>query len=138
MERRSQSSYDVCFQARIAEEGNAMKQFIAKFADKVDGILCGFDRLVMRGELRALYIANGGGIEQYLRSSHVMFKDFGEHVLEVSSRLKEASLAAALELDRIPRYVPSAAESKEKIARQVAAEQKIQNGLVCVLSSVEP
>lgn len=115
-----------------------MKQFIAKFADRVDGILCGFDRLVMRGELRALYIANGGGIEQYLRSSHVMFKDFGEHVLDVSRRLKEASLAAALELDRVVRYVPSAAASKEAIARQIAAEQKIQSGLVCVLSSVEP
>ena len=115
-----------------------MKQFIAKFADKMDGVLCGFDRLVMRGELRALYIANGGGIEQYLRSSHVMFKDFGAHVLEVSRRLKGASLAASLELDRIVRYVPSAAESKEKIARQIAAEQKIQSGLVCVLNSVEP
>ena len=52
-----------------------MKQFIAKFTDRIDGVLCGFDRLVMRGELRALYIAKGGGIEQYLRSSHVMFKD---------------------------------------------------------------
>ena len=115
-----------------------MKQFIAKFADKVDGILCGFDRLVMRGELRALYIANGGGIEQYLRSSHVMFKDFGEHVLDVSRRLKEASLAAALELGRVVRYVPSAAASKEDIARQLAAEQRVQSGLACVLSSVEP
>jgi hypothetical protein len=115
-----------------------MKQFIAKFADKIDGILCGFDRLVLRGELRALYIANGGGIEQYLRSSHVMFKDFGTHVLDVSRRLKEASLAAALELDRVVRYVPSAAASKEDIARQIAAEQKIQSGLVCVLTSVEP
>ena len=45
-----------------------MKQFIAKFTDRIDGVLCGFDRLVMRGELRALYIAKGGGIEQYLRS----------------------------------------------------------------------
>jgi len=115
-----------------------MKQFIAKFADQVDGILCGFDRLVMRGELRALYIANGGGIEQYLRSSHVMCKDFGEHVLDVSRRLKEASLAAALELGRVVRYVPSAAASKEDIARQIAAEQKIHSGLVCVLTSVEP
>jgi hypothetical protein len=115
-----------------------MKQFIAKFGDMTDGVLCGFDRLVMRGELRALYIANGGGLEQYLRSSHVMFKDFGQHVTEVSGRLKEASLAAALEQDRVVRYVPSAAESKEKIARQIAAEQQIQNGLVCVLSSVEP
>src|SRR5450759_1894994 len=115
-----------------------MKQFIAKFADRIDGVLCGFDRLVLRGELRALYIANGGGIEQYLRSSHVMFKDFGEHVLEVSRRLKEASLAAALELGRVVRYVPSAGASKEDIARQIAAEQKIQSGLVCVLTSVEP
>src|ERR1035437_2229930 len=138
VERRSQSSYDVCFQARIAEERNAMKQFIAKFTDRIDGVLCGFDRLVMRGEMRALYIAKGGGIEQYLRSSHVMFKDFGERVLEVSRRLKEASLAAALELGRVVRYVPSAAASKEDIARQIAAEQKIQSGLVCVLSSVEP
>ena len=115
-----------------------MKQFIAKFADRIDGMLCGFDRLVMRGELRALYIAHGGGIEQYLRSSRVMFKEFGTHVEEVSRRLKEASLAASLELGRVVRYVPSAAESKEKIARQIAAEQKIRSGLVCVLSSVEP
>ncbi len=115
-----------------------MKQFIAKFADRIDGILGGFDRLVMRGELRALYITNGGGIEQYLRSNHVMFKDFGKHVLEVSRRLKDASQAAALELGRVVRYVPSASESKEKIARQIAVEQKIRDGLVCVLTSVEP
>jgi hypothetical protein len=115
-----------------------MKQFIAKFADRIDGVLCGFDRLVMRGELRALYITSGGGVEQYLRSSHVMFKDFGEHVMEVSRRLKDASQAAALELGRIVRYVPSAAESKEKIARQIAVEQRIRDGLVCVLTSVEP
>src|ERR1035441_7888532 len=115
MERRSQSLYDVCSEARIAEERNAMKQFIAKFADQVDGILCGFDRLVMRGELRALYIANGGGIEQYFRSSGLMFKDFGAHVERVSRRLKEASLAAAVELGRVVRYVPSAAAAQAGI-----------------------
>lgn len=36
-----------------------MRQFIAKFAGKIDGVLGGFDRLVFRGELRALYIAEG-------------------------------------------------------------------------------
>lgn len=115
-----------------------MKQFIAKFAGKVEGILCGFDRLVQRGELRALYIADGGGILQYLRSSHVLIKDFRQHMPEVSERLKKASLAAALELGRVVRYVPSAAVSKEEIARQIAAEQNIRSGLVCVLTSVEP
>ena len=115
-----------------------MRQFIEKFADRVDGILCGFDRLVLRGELRALYIGNGGGIQQYLCSSQVRFTDFRSHVLQVSRRWKEASLAAALQLGRSVRYVPSAAESKQQIARQIAAEQKITNGLVCVLTSVEP
>ena len=62
-----------------------MKPFIAKFVDRV-GILCGFDLLVMRGELRALCNANGG-IEQYLRSSQVMFKDFRRHVPEASRGL---------------------------------------------------
>jgi len=114
-----------------------MKQFIQKFADRVDGILCGLDRLVMRGELRALYIGDGGGIEQYLRSSQVMYTDFRSHVLQVSRRLKEASLATAMELGRIVRYVPPS-ENKQQIARQIAAEQKIDSGLVCVLTSVEP
>jgi hypothetical protein len=121
----------------IREERNAMTQFIEKFADKVDGILCGFDRLVLRGELRALYIDQGGGIEQYLRSSQVMFADFRSHVLELSRRLKEASLAAAVGLGRIVRYLPPS-EDKQQIARQIAAEQKIDSGLVCVLTSVEP
>jgi hypothetical protein len=115
-----------------------MRQFITKFADRIDGVLCGFDRLVMRGELRALYIAQGGGIQQYLRSNKVLIKDFHQHMPEVSERLKKASLAAALELGRVVRYVPSAAASKEEIARQIAADQKIRNGLVCVLTSVEP
>ena len=114
-----------------------MKQFIEKFADRVDGILCGFDRLVMRGELRALYIGQGGGIEQYLRSSQVMFTDFRSHVLQVSRRLKEASLTTAIQLGRIVRYVAPTA-NKQQIARQIAAEQKIDSGLVCVLTSVEP
>ena len=125
-------------QDSINKEGNAMKQFSAKFGQQIAGILCGFDRLVLRGELRALYIANGGGIEQYLRSSGVKFVDFGRHVTEVSNRLKKASLASALELGRIVRFIPSSAESKEDIARGIAAEQKIGSGLVSVLTATEP
>jgi hypothetical protein len=56
----------------------------------------------------------------------------------VSERLKKASLAAALELGRVVKYIPSAAMSKEDSARQIAVEQQIRSGLVCVLTSVEP
>lgn len=115
-----------------------MKKFIAKYADKVEGVLCGFDRLVFRGELRALYIANGGGIQRYLSSNNVLIKDFGKHVEEVSARLKKASMAAAQELGRQVKYLWSPAANKEAVAREIALKEKIDNGLVCVLTSVEP
>jgi hypothetical protein len=82
-----------------------MQQFIAKAGRKINGLLCGFDRLVFRGELGALYIPGEGGMYQYLRSSKVLLKDFAEHVHQVSQRLKKASLAAALESGRVVRYV---------------------------------
>lgn len=114
-----------------------MQQFIAKLGGKIKGVLCGFDRLVFRGELRALYIPGEGGMQQYLKSSKVLLKDFGEHVQQVSQRLKKASLAAALGLGRVVEYVAPSAD-KAAVARGIAEEQRIQSGLLCVLSSVEP
>jgi hypothetical protein len=38
----------------------------------------------MRGRIAGQYMGNGRGVEQYLRSSDVTFKDFREHVPEVS------------------------------------------------------
>ena len=114
-----------------------MQQFIAKLGRKLNGVLCGFDRLVFRGELRALYIPGEGGMYQYLRSSKVLLKDFAEHVQQVSQKLKKASLAAALELGRVVQYVAPSAD-KNAVARRLREEQKIEQGLVCVLTSVEP
>jgi hypothetical protein len=114
-----------------------MQQFIAKLGQKLNGVLCGFDRLVFRGELRALYIPGEGGMYQYLRSSKVLLKDFAEHVGQVSQKLKKASLTAALELGRVVQYVAPSAD-KNAAARRLAEEQKVEQGLVCVLTSVEP
>lgn len=114
-----------------------MQQFIAKLGHRINGVLCGFDRLVFRGELRALYIPGEGGMYQYLRSSKVLLKDFAEHVQQVSQKLKKASLAAALELGRVVQYVAPSAD-KNAVARGLAQEHKIEQGLVCVLTSVEP
>ncbi len=36
-----------------------MKEFIAKFGDRIVGVLSGFDRLVFRGTLRAIVYAQG-------------------------------------------------------------------------------
>jgi len=114
-----------------------MKQFIAKFADQVDGVLSGWDRLMFRGELCTLYNPGDGGMKQYLKSSKILLKDFGEHVRQVSGRLKKASLAPILEMGRIVQYLAPSVD-KNAVAHKIAAEQNISSGLVCAVTSVEP
>src|SRR6516162_1451553 len=118
------------------ESRNAVKKFIANHQEQISGVLSGFDRLVFRGTLRA--IAYAGGMNQYLSSNHLLLKDFGTHVEQVSQRLKVASLAEAVATGRPVRYLASAKDSKENIARRIAVEDEICQGLVCVLTSVEP
>jgi hypothetical protein len=113
-----------------------MHEFIAKHQDKIAGTLSGFDRLVFRGTLRS--IANHEGMKRYLWANQILLKDFGAHVEQVSRRLKEASLAEAEALGRPVQYLNSSQIDKEKIARGILAKDGISNGLVCVLSCVEP
>lgn len=113
-----------------------MHEFIAKHQDQIAGTLSGFDRLVFRGTLRS--IAYDEGMKRYLWTNQILLKDFGSHVEGVSRRLKEASLAEAGFLGRPVKYLTSSQVSKEEIARGIAAKEGIGDGLVCVLSCVEP
>jgi len=113
-----------------------MHEFIAKHQDKIMGTLSGFDRLVFRGTLRS--IAHQEGMKHYLWANQVLLKDFGSHVERVSRQLKQASLAQADSLGRPVKYLPSSQVSKEEIARGIAAREGIRQGLVCVLTCVEP
>jgi len=113
-----------------------MHQFIAKHQDQITGTLSGFDRLVFRGTLRSM--AHAEGMQRYLWANQVLLKDFGSHVEQVSRRLKQASLAEAQALGRPVKYLASSQVSKEETARRIAAQEGIRDGLVCVLSCVEP
>jgi hypothetical protein len=98
--------------------------------------LNGFDRLVFRGHLTRL--AYPGGMEWYLNTNRVPFKDFKEHAIAQTKRLLQASFAEAKRLDRPIVYLRSAAACKEDLARALAAEQQIQEGLIAVFKCVEP
>ena len=67
-----------------------MQQFIANHAEQVIGVLSGFDRLVFRGTLRIL--SQRGGLMTYLSVVKVLLKDFAEHALQLTERLKCTSL----------------------------------------------
>jgi hypothetical protein len=113
-----------------------MQQFIAKYGDRITGVLSGFDRLVLRGSLRAISYVRG--MMGYLWASQVPLKEFAGHVEQVSRRLKEASLKEAGKKGRPVQYLTSSQEDKEAIARAIAHRDGIRKGLVCVLTCVEP
>jgi hypothetical protein len=113
-----------------------MLSFLTKFANVVRGVLSGFDRLFLCGTMRNL--AYPRGLQQYLWWQRILYKDFAAHSLEVTARLEEASLRLARQLGREIRYLNSARHRKEDIAREIAARDRIRNGLICVLRSVDP
>ena len=113
-----------------------MEQFKEKYAKSIVGILSGYDRIVLRGSITSLSIQNGMAI--FLNMIGVLLKDFGEYVEGVSKRLKEASLNQAVIDGRPILYLPSNQVAKEPIAREIMDKDGIENGLICVLTCVEP
>lgn len=113
-----------------------MKRFIQRFADKVIGVLSGFDRLVFRGTLRAVAFVDG--LKRVLWKRQVLLKDFGDWAQSLTRTVIEASRAEAGRKERPIRYLPSGGTDKEALARKIAREDGITEGLIAVLESVEP
>ena len=113
-----------------------MHEFTAKYADRIQGVLSGFDRLVFRGSLRK--IAYPFGMQGYLWANQVLLKDFAAHVNAASVRVKQAALECVQQAGRPVQYLPSSTGDKEKIARSIARQDGITQGPVCALTCVEP
>ena len=113
-----------------------MQQFVANHAEHVMGTLSGFDRLVFRGTLRIL--SKRGGLMTDLSVVRVLLVDFAAHALKLTQQLKDASLLLARQTGRPVQYLTAAARNKEEIARKIAEKDHIDQGLICVLTAVEP
>jgi hypothetical protein len=112
-----------------------MNEFISKYNDQISGVITGFDRLVFRGHLSLNHEA---GMKGYLWANKIAWKDYAAHVAEVSARVKQASLQSFQDSQRPIRYLSSAKESKEQLARTIARENGISSGPICAFTAVEP
>ena len=98
--------------------------------------MSGFDRLVLRGTLRMLSFT--AGMMSFLSHAGVLLKEFGAYAEATTNRLREASLTAARELERPVKYLASSQTRKEDVARELAAADNVTEGLLTVLTCVEP
>jgi hypothetical protein len=110
--------------------------FLSKFGNKITGFLSGFDRLRFHGTLRMLFQPDI--LELYLLRQGVLMKDFKAHAVELTARVKQLAFDAAKAANRPVRYLRSAAESKEELARAIARRDHIDQGLIALFSAVEP
>lgn len=112
-----------------------MEPFLSKHSNAVIGTLSGFDRLVFRGTLRQL--AHRSGMMAYLWALKVLLKEFGSHAEALTQQLRDGSSALARQIGRPIQYLPSSTR-KEPIAREIARTDGIKQGLICILTAVEP
>ena len=113
-----------------------MNDFVSRFGSLVTGTLSGSDRLVFRGCLQPLM--HPSGLMSFLSRAGVMLLDFKKFACSTTELLKEASLAEAHRLNRPIMYLDSPKQNKEAFARKVLAEQTVDQGLICVLTALEP
>lgn len=110
--------------------------FVERHAGDVIGVLQGWDRLRLQGTLRSLY--HNTVLEYYLKQAGVLFKQFKAFSLELSGQIRKATEALSERCQRPIQYVNSSTLRKEDLARQVAEQERMEHGLITILSAVEP
>jgi hypothetical protein len=113
-----------------------MNTFLQRHLPSVTGMLSGFDRIRFRGTFRML--AHKGGFASFLKIIGVKLEEFGKWVEQSTDLLRRQTEQTAQAAGRPMKYLPSPSISKENVARQIAAEDGIKRGLICVLSATEP
>ena len=63
-----------------------MQRFLDRHAERILGVLCGFDRVLFRGSLRM--ICHLGGMNKFLWQHSILNKDFGKFAESISERVK--------------------------------------------------
>jgi hypothetical protein len=116
-----------------SEEQSALREFIPKPNEELAGVLCGFDRLEFQGALWS--IRSAPGRRNSLWAQPVRRTEGGGSEQGVSEGWKPACRARAEALGRPEKDLAWAGESQEKeeVAGEMAAREKMQEGLVWVL-----
>ncbi len=113
-----------------------LAEFINQHRDKVTGVLEGFDRVRVQASLRTLY--NQSVMEYYLLSQKILFKDFKKYLTGLTNRVRAAAEHLAQRLHRRVIYLQSNCYHKEDLAREEMKRQGVKEGLITVISAVEP
>jgi hypothetical protein len=113
-----------------------MDDFIQRHRKNVVGVLTGFDRLLFRGTLRSISYVDA--LNGFLSAHSILYKDFAAFAQKCTAQIERHVRSIAHRAGRPYQYVAQPSLSKERLARQIASDLGIKEGLICVLAAVEP
>lgn len=108
---------------------------IEKFKDKIKGVLNAFDRMIIKGHILQLF--SDSGKRYFLSQENVLLKDYGDYAEKVTKSIKENIEEMASKTGRPLIYLNSSKTSKEGTAQDVLKRDPVEEGLICVLSTLE-
>ena len=111
-----------------------MEHFLAEHADTIQGTLSCFDRILFRGYLPFF---SGAAFAAFLDRRGIRRPELKSFLLRQAARLKEHARSMAAREGRPFQYFEGRVR-KEELARQIAERDRIERGLVCVFSTLEP
>ncbi|MEO5959428.1 MAG: hypothetical protein ABIZ49_08815 [Opitutaceae bacterium] len=116
--------------------GRGVQEFLARHRADVTGVISGFDRLRLQGTLRCLY--HPELMAAFLQRADVLWKDFKGYVCGVTAQIRTAAETIAHAAGRRVHYLRSSALNKEAFIADLRRQHCIDEGLIAVLSVVEP
>lgn len=113
-----------------------MNKFIRRHHSDVMGVLSGFDRIRFRGSIR--WLATEVGMMRFLWAIQRKLKDFVSYSQDLTAQTRQTVEQLAKSAGRPVRYLNLPGVSKEDVARRIAEQDGVREGLICVLTNVEP
>lgn len=113
-----------------------MRSFLTRHERDVKGVLSGLDRIRFRGTIR--WLSSCDGMMSFLGTIRVLLKDFKDWSMALTDSIKRCTAQIAETAGRQVIYLHSSEVRKEHFALNIAAATGISEGLICVLTCVEP
>lgn len=114
----------------------ALNPFLQKYQSQVMGMVHALDRVRFQGSLRCLY--HRDVFRQYLYELKVLWKDFKAFACGLTARVHQSAVDLARAAGRPYYYLRSSNISKEEWIANLVARDQVREGLIAVLSCVEP
>ena len=112
-----------------------MNTIIEQYQEKIKGTFSFFDRIIIKGHIRQFFSPSGK--QHFLSYNNILTKDFSAYAQQVTENLCKHIEEFALNQNRPVIYLTSPKIPKEQTALQNLQENPVNEGLICVLSTVE-